>query len=157
MRNLILAIALAGLLCAPVIIEAKKRVTTRPRLERIVSEKVDTADTLAAVALDSIMLSGYDKPLRSRRESVFVTNNTSVRLTRLTLSIDYYDMEGRQLHHADVETGVDIPRGETRQVTFPSWDRQLTFVYHRSEKSRNARAVVYNIKASVVAARGREE
>lgn len=128
----------------------QKRVkTTRPHLERI-PETRDSAliapvDTLDASLLDSIALTGYDKPLRSRRESLFVTNATDVRITGLTLSIDYYDMKGAELHHREVVVPADIPPGATRQITFPSWDHQLTFVYYRSERS--AKGVLYKIAA----------
>ncbi len=152
-----------GLLAAVIFLSAsheaearKKRVTTtRPRLERMtgVTGPLSAVDTVAPWALDSILLSGYDKPLRSRRESIFVTNKTDLRLTRLILSIDYYDMDGRELHHEDVEVGVDIPAGATRQILFTSWDRQLTFVYYRSERS--TKGVLYKISAKVAGARGK--
>lgn len=131
----------------------RKRVTTRPKLKRI--EAVDsaaTADTLAAALLDSIIISGYDKPMRSMRESLFVRNATGRRLTSVALSIDYLDMQGRQLHHNDITLPVDIPAGATRQVNFTSWDRQMTFVYYRSKRSLNSRAVAYRIAASVTSA-----
>ena len=136
----------------------KKRVaTTRPRLERLAApdNAVSPADTIPAAAIDSIKLSGYDKPLRSRRESLFITNLTDLRLTEISLSIDYYDMEGRELHHEDVSVGADIPPGATRQILFPSWDRQLTFVYHRSERS--SKGVLYKVKIVVTGARGKTD
>ena len=137
----------------PQVYGREKVVTTRPRLERlaIATDSVKApVDSVGIAALDSLHLSGYDKPLRSRSESVFVTNGSSRRLTRLTLSIAYYDMTGRELHKVEVEKGVDIPPGATRQVVFASWDRQLTFVYHRSERSN--RGVKYKVKAAVVRA-----
>lgn len=134
----------------------KKRVaTTRPRLERLdtSADIIAAVDTIPASDLDSLKLSGYDKPLRSRRESLFVTNMTGLRLTEISLSISYYDMEGRELHHEDVAVGVDIPPGATRQILFPSWDRQLTFVYYRSERS--SKGVLYKVKIAVTGARGK--
>lgn len=149
-------LALTLMLLGTATASGRKRVTTRPKLKRI--EAVDTTtlrDTLADAQLDSVVISGYDKPLRSMRESLFVRNATDRRLTSVTMSIDYLDMHGRQLHHTDITLPVDIPAGETRQVSFTSWDRQMTFVYYRSERSRNSRAVAYRIAASVTAALAR--
>lgn len=151
--NRLLLLALVLMLLGTATASGRKRVTTRPKLKRI--EAVDStvvSDTLAAAQLDSIIIAGYDKPLRSMRESLFVRNATDHDLTSVTLSVDYLDMQGRQLHHADITLPVDIPAGETRQVSFASWDRQMTFVYYRSERSRNSRAVAYRIAASVTAA-----
>lgn len=156
MRIFLLSGLLVAMLCGSVQPQAygrKKVVTTRPRLERLavapdsLRAQVDSA---AMAALDSLRLSGYDKPLRSRSESLFVTNGASRRLTRLALTIAYYDMEGRELHKVEIEKGVDVPPGATRQVVFASWDKQLTFVYHRSERS--SRGVKYKVKAAVVRA-----
>lgn len=154
--NRLFLLALTLMLLGTATASGRKRVTTRPKLKRI--EAVDTTtlrDTLAAAQLDSVVISGYDKPLRSMRESLFVRNTTDRRLTSVTMSIDYLDMQGRQLHHADITLPVDIPAGETRQVSFTSWDRQMTFVYYRSERSRSSRAVAYRIAASVTAALAR--
>lgn len=130
----------------------RKRTTTRPRLERIVSAAPTGADTVAPALLDSIAISGYDKPLRSRRESIFVTNRTGRHLSAITVAIDYLDMQGRMLHHADIPLVIDTPPGETRQVTFPSWDRQLSFVYHRSDRSYNRRGTPYTVTVSIISA-----
>lgn len=111
-----------------------------------------TDDTLPSELVDSVMLAGYDKPLRSRRESLFVTNRTMWRLASLKLAITYFDTEGRELHGRVVDVGADVPPGATRQVTFPSWDRQLAFVYIHSEQPRRSRAIPYSVSVKVVGA-----
>lgn len=126
--------------------------TTRPKAARTAQEASNRRDTLPPAFADSLMLAGYDKPLRSRRESLFVTNRTSWRLTRLRLVITYLDTDGRQLHEREVEAAADIPAGATRQITFPSWDRQLAFVYIHSEQPLRARAIPYSVKVKVAGA-----
>lgn len=146
-------LAILAVILLPLPGQAQKRhKTTRPRAELRETVAGNPRDTLPAIGLDSLILAGYDKPLRSRRETMFVTNRTGRRLTRLFLSIRYCDTSGRQLHQRIVETGVDIPSGETRMISFPSWDRQLTFVYIHSEQPVRSRATPYDIKVTVTKA-----
>ncbi|MBD5347193.1 MAG: hypothetical protein HDR92_08725 [Bacteroides sp.] len=152
---LVVMFALALMNVLPGQAHARKRVsTTRPRLERLYTAVEDSAAQLSlpSTLLDSIKLRGYDKPLRSRRESMFVTNATDVSISHIRLKLSYYDMDGRQLHGVEVDIDTDIPAGTTRHISFPSWDTQLTFVYHRSQRSGHG--VPYRIKAAVVEAKG---
>ena len=106
-------------------------------------------DTVAVTA-DSITLSGYDKPLRSRTESMFVSNHTGRTVAGLRLRIEYFDLSGRSLHARECDIAARIPAGSTRQISFPSWDRQLSFYYRLSSKPRRADAAPYNVRCSVI-------
>lgn len=150
-RPVIIIAVTAAMILAPVVTGQKRQHTTRPKAERAMQAATD-CDTLPCAFADSIMLAGYDKPLRSRRESLFVTNRSPWRLTRLKLVITYLDTDERQLHEREVETAADIPSGATRMVTFPSWDRQLAFVYIHSEQPRRSRAIPYSVKVKVAGA-----
>lgn len=151
MKRLIPVIFSACIIAAALTCEAKKRVTTRPRLERIPA--ITQADTLSDLTLDSISLSGYDKPLRSRSESLFITNTTGRRLVSVSIDLRYYDLDGRQIHQATIERGIDLPAGATRQLTFTSWDRQMSFVFHASRRSPRSRGIPYTVAATVTSAR----
>ena len=107
-------------------------------------------DTVRSVPAGNIRLTGYDKPLTSRKESLFVTNNLSAEITGLEIRIVYTDMSGRMLHEAVRFIRSIIPAGETRRVEFPSWDRQLSFYYHRGRKPRTANVSPYDIRCEVL-------
>lgn len=103
--------------------------TSRRGLKAAVQEPQATANTAALAATDTLVapaphtvdINGYDKPLRSRRESFFATNNSSRTVERMAITINYYDAKRRQLHQASRNVAADIPAGETRQISFPSW------------------------------------
>lgn len=109
-----------------------------------------SADTVRAVNSGDILLSGYDKPLRSNTESMFAVNNTGQSVSGLRLRIEYMDMSGRQLHSRDVDINCDIPAGATRQLNFRSWDRQHSFVYHRSQRPKRADYSPYDIRCTII-------
>lgn len=93
--------------------------------------------------LDQISLSGFDKPAASLSETLFITNNTDRTLTGVSLYVDYRSMDGAQLHKRFLRIDCVVPPGETRQLRFPSWDRQRSFYYHGSAssvKSKSRRA-----------------
>ncbi|MCH5319986.1 MAG: hypothetical protein J1E38_09820 [Paramuribaculum sp.] len=128
--------------------------TTRRNLRRVEltvdsTENVVVMDTIHADST-GVRLSGYEKPLRSSNESIFVTNNRSATLKSLKISIDYTDETGRQLHKRDITLECDIPPGETRQLIFPSWDKQKTMHYYLSPKSRTANGTPYRVKTKVI-------
>ena len=132
-------ILLTAALCTPGIAARRHRATRtglHPANQEAAAEPADSLVTMTPADGD-ITLSGYDKPLRSSVESMFVTNHTSDTLTALRLDCTYTDLRGRELHSA------------TRQITFPSWDRQHSFYYHRSQKPRRAAAAPYDFKCRV--------
>lgn len=97
-----------------------------------------------------IVAAGFEKVLRSSRESVFITNNTSRPLEALKLDITYKDMRGRMLHRNAMWVEAEIPAGETRMVSFPSFDRQNLFYYHLSPlPSRASRATPFTVGIEV--------
>lgn len=158
-RLIIILLGLVFLAVAATKVEAKgqrRQKTTRPRLERIATTPEAMSDSATRALLDSISFAGYDKPLRSTRETMFVTNSSARRLTRLWFTIKYSDMSNRELHSADIELGVDIPPGATRQISFPSWDKQLAFVFHRSARSSRSRGTPYTIALTLRRAEGKD-
>lgn len=96
-------------------------------------------------------VSGYDKALRSRRESFFVSNKLGGEdaIVWLEFTIGYYDMSGRELNSRRASLHCDIPAGATRNLTIPTWDTQQAFYYYRSQRPRRSVATPYNVKFTI--------
>lgn len=125
--------------------------TTRRNLKEI--PEVDTVavvktDTLLNADVNVIILSGYDKPLSSHRETFFVTNNGSATVISIGVTFDYRDSKSRQLHSVTTSVDCEIPPGETRQLSIPSWDKQKSFYYYRSAKPRR-QATPYSVSHTI--------
>lgn len=118
----------------------------------VTEARADSAayDTIAAPEPHTVDINGYDKPLRSRYETFFVSNNTSASVAALSFTISYYNTAGELLHRAPRRVSVDIPAGETRQVSLRSWDKQFAFYYTRSTvPARTGTATPYEIAMTV--------
>lgn len=130
--------------------------TTRKGLKAAPTAAVE--ETAAGVSYDTIVapepsafdINGYDKPLRSRRETFFATNNSGRHLDAMAFTIRYYDNKRRMLHSASHRLPLDIPAGETRQVSIRSWDPQFNFYYIRSAVPQRAtQATPYDVTITV--------
>ena len=155
LRFFITLIALVAVSSAFMSAEAQR--TTRSRLKAghksensISKPEYDTV----ALASDSLLFpfSGYEKTLRSSKESFFVTNRSDSTVTRLSLDITYKDMKGRPLDTRSVDLDIDLPAGETRRIDLRSWDRQNVFYYHLSPVPRSTRATPYRVNIRLKAA-----
>ena len=148
-----LSILLAGALT-----EANAEKTLRGRLRpkavgtTSVEKKVQKIrfDTIAVTSQADIRLSGYDKPLNSRKESMFVSNKLPCRIVGLNIRLSYSDMSGHTLHEEVIDLHDDIPAGATRRVEFPSWDRQNSFYYYRGRQPRVANVTPYRVTCMVI-------
>ncbi len=146
--------------CGLLVIAANAQTTTRrglrPLTKQVVTattsqaDTVATTDTLVAPQAHTVDIAGYDKPLRSRRETFFVTNNADKSVEGLAITITYFDRSRRQLHQRPANIKVDIPAGETRQAVLKSWDTQLAFYHINSPvPSRAQQATPYEVKITV--------
>lgn len=123
--------------------------STRPRLIPTPTETTGTSpyDTVSASEI-RVRLTGYEKPLKSRRESLFVANDSHDTIQGLCLSLTYHDLSGNMLHNREVTVLCAIPPGQRRQVDFQSWDRQMVFYYIKSAPSRpRSSATPFTIEA----------
>lgn len=133
-----------------------RTVTSRSNLKvrREVKESVDVRLNDTVFQPDSsVVLAGYDKMLRSSRETFFLVNGSSRHITAISLTFTYYDMQGRMLHSRTSDIVCDIPAGETRQLSLKAWDTQQLFYFHGSPAPRRAAtpySVAYNIRYIVV-------
>ena len=147
--RLIAVIAIA-IVSATTICAARRVKTSRgrmiPQAEAAQGCRGDTLHTPEA----AVTITGYDKPLRSMRETFFVVNNTGRRLTAVKVTLTYHDMQGHQLHVSSHEIACDIPGGETRNASVPSWDRQRSFYYHLNRPWRpRTTATAFTVSATV--------
>lgn len=112
--------------------------TTRTRLHakpHVVTEPADTPIYIIPEA-GSFIISGFDKPLNSKRETFHFTNITDYTVTELFLTINYTDTSARQLHRQSRRVIRTVSPGETLLIDYPSFDRQGSFYYHLSRKPR---------------------
>ena len=153
MNRIFLLICLAAVSFADVTAQRTSR--RNLKVETVVRNAHDDAvdqpcDTVVSPRAHTVDVNGYDKPLRSRRESFFVTNNSDSTVCGLAFTVTYYDTQHRQLHVAKKNMIVDIPPSETRQISYRSWDEQQSFYYVRSTvPSRVSQATPYEVAISV--------
>ena len=154
-RLFITLIALVATSSAFMSAEAQR--TTRSRLKAGHKSENSAAKTeydTVALAADSLLFpfSGYEKTLRSSKESFFVTNRSDSTVSRLWLDITYKDMKGRSLDTRSIDLDIDLPAGETRRIDLRSWDRQNVFYYHLSPVPRSSHATPYRVNIRLKAA-----
>ncbi len=129
---LLVMIALFGF----VALSAQNMQRTIPRGQKTIRKAVTAVeipqyDTIVPAA-GTVVVAGFEKPLREKKETMFITNNLSREITSVTLQINYLDSKQRQLHQADHSIWVDIPPGETRRIEIKSFDRSKLFYYHKT-------------------------
>lgn len=88
----------------------------------------------------TVTVAGFEKALRSKRETMFVTNHSRDTITALWLTADYTDTLGRQLHRQSRPINVDLPPGQTRRIEQPSFDRDGMFYYYQTPPARSTTA-----------------
>ncbi len=134
------------------------RTTRRDKLELrtdTVNDGLDILDMANAteVDVDSLKITAYDKPLRSLRETFFVTNLYSTTITSLIIEFIYTGDDGLMLHSRTANIRCDIPAGETRQLYTTAWDRQYTYYYYNTRitpKSKGAISYYVDIEPKFV-------
>lgn len=105
-----------------------------------------TADTLtnAADILRLVQADGYKKAVASRVESLMLTNRSQVDTLRsYSVDIDYRDESGRQINRRIVTVRTAVPPGQTRYVSFYSWDRQQLFYYKDTPPARKTQRTAW--------------
>ena len=128
-------------LCASTI-DARTR-TTRKNLRSIevpvvVLESSDglLPDSLAGVDPDAVTLKGFSKRASDSKESFFITNNTSHRMSAVRLLLRYTTMDDEMLTQRQVNVPVNLKPGETKLVNIKSFDVQRLFYYYAGPQPR---------------------
>lgn len=126
--------------------------TTRPGLklgQSLTAPAPSPSDTISASA---IRISGYEKTLKSAKESLLCTNLGADTISAIEITIEYLDTQGRQIHKRDVRLNPasPLPPGQTRMLEFKSWDSQRVWHYRLSPPSSpKGQATPYDVKVSV--------
>ena len=121
------------------------------RAESIENQQKSNIDTIAITpTTHNIKISGYDKPLRSSKETFFISNHTEYNILGIRLNIEYIDLKGRTLHQTQHHISLNIPIGATRQAFIKSWDVQKSFYYKHSSNPRIADGTPYDIRHQIV-------
>ena len=93
-------------------------------------------DSLTGIDPAAVSLKGYSKRASEGKESFFITNNTSQRMSAVRLLLRYTTMDGELLTQRAVTVPVSLKPGETRLVSVRSFDVQRLFYYYASPKPR---------------------
>ena len=151
----ILLILLAALAATAGFVQAQRVNTLRPgKLEPLshVPGFAGTDVVADSAAADLIKITSYDKPLRSLRETFFVTNLSATdTLTRLMVSLTYLSVsDSAMLHSRSASLSCEIPPLQTRQLYLVAWDRQYTY-YSENTRIRpsGTRAIPYRTRIRV--------
>lgn len=94
---------------------------------------------------DSVSFTGYDKTLKSRKESFLIVNHSAGDIKKIGIRITYLDMKDRMLHSRDTNVACFVPSGETRKGDISSWDLQNTYFYYLGPEPRSV-ATPYKVR-----------
>lgn len=93
-------------------------------------------DSLQTIDPDAVTLKGYSKRASDSKESFFITNNTSHRMSAVRLLLRYTTMNGEMLTQRQVSVPVSLKPGETKLVSIKSFDVQRLFYYYAGPQPR---------------------
>ena len=93
-------------------------------------------DSLSAVDPNAVTLKGFNKRASESKESFFITNNTSHRMSAVRLLLRYTTMNGELLTQRSVTVPVSLKPGETKLVSVKSFDVQRLFYYYAGPQPR---------------------
>lgn len=131
---------LMALLCASTV-DARTK-TTRKNLRSLevpvaVMEASDLLpDSLQGIDPNAVSLKGFSKRASDSKESFFITNNTSHRMSAVRLLLRYTTMQGEMLTQRTVTVPVNLKPGETKLVEVKSFDVQRLFYYYAGPQPR---------------------
>lgn len=110
-------------------------------------EQLATLDT--EEIKDLISIARYNKTIKDKDETFYVTNNTDFRLSRLILQFSYYTLKDEMLTEKEYVLECDIPSKATRQLAVKSFDVHHNHYYHKSRRPKRDAIpykVVYTLK-----------
>ena len=93
-------------------------------------------DSLTMIDPDAVSLKGFSKRASDSKESFFITNNTTQRMSAVRLLLRYTTMNGELLTQRTVNVPVSLKPGETKLVEIKSFDVQRLFYYHAGPRPR---------------------
>ena len=93
-------------------------------------------DSLAQIDPDAVTIKGFSTRASESKESFFITNNTSHRMSAVRLLMRYTMMNGEMLTQRTVNVPVNLKPGETKMVSVKSFDVQRLFYYYAGPQPR---------------------
>lgn len=111
---------------------------------------VDSASNEDGIILNDVTFSRFDKPYDSTQESFVCSNASPRRLVGVSVRIDYMLTDGTRIHSRTVKLDCDIPAGETRLLTTPSFDRQQSYRYVGSRVPPRREATPFDVRMTAV-------
>lgn len=138
--SLITSLMIAAMMAASLAATARTRTTqtqlhdTRTPLERMATTA--KADSAAGVSQTDVALRGYSKRASDAKESFFITNNTSHRISAVRLLLRYTTLQGDMLHERAVTVPVSLGSGQSQLVSIATFDVQRLFYYYAGPKPR---------------------
>ncbi len=121
-----------------------------PKLKKTPAPQPPAIELYDTVMPARLRFSGYEKPNAALRETFLVTNLDSLDINGLAVELEYFDMSGRQLHRTSHRLITDIPAGQTRMLSVPSWDRNHSFHYFRSPAPKRRQSTPYKVKSKAL-------
>lgn len=127
-----------------VILPARVRTTQKQlhsataTVQQLETAEVDSVDIVAGVNPDGIVMKGFSKRASDSKESFFLTNRLSHRVSSVRLLLRYTTMDGSLLHERRVVVPVDLKPGETKLVSVKTFDVQRMFYYYGGSKPRKS-------------------
>ena len=111
---------------------------------------IQTKDTTSTrFNTNAITIKGFSKRASDWKESFFATNNTSHKISHITLTLRYSDMSGNMLHERTITVNCNLKPSETKQIKIQSFDTQSEFYYYASSKPRK-KASPFQVSVHIV-------
>ncbi len=131
---------------------ADRIVTTRKHLKPSVelqsgiayTKENQYADTITDHTSKLVRFCGYEKTLRTSRETIFIENLCDSTISSISFTINYLDSDKRQIHQRKIRHKTDIPPRQARRIDIKSWDTQKSYYYIHGDKPRKS-ATPYDI------------
>ncbi len=142
-------VAALSLCCTSAMADRTTRKGLKLKKETTTELKADYDTIDVTKDIKAVRLSGFDKPLRSKYETMFVSNETNDTIYGLVLSLRYTDTRGGELHSREVTVECEIAPEATKQASFKTWDVQSSFYYKLSQKPRRSDGTPFDVSCQV--------
>lgn len=110
----------------------------RPKAKVRPVETVQATHSAYTLPANCVRITGYDKPLRARRESMIVTNCGDQPFDSVRLTMTYTDDRGTLLNTRTITVAARLEPGKAKSVSIRSWDVNNSYYYFLTPPARAA-------------------
>ena len=145
-----------SLLLPPLMLLARKHTTGPTRLEEVkVEQTVEAADDTIWPRAGYVVFDAYSKPNGSNYETFRAINRLPLdaEITGLDITLTYTDKRGTILHTQRRSIPCQIPHGQGRLITIPTWDRNHAYHHVSCPPPRKKNSTPYRVTFQVDAIR----